>query len=253
MHDLSKQYSKKADYISLSVPKNPQDYHIASMSRPIYNEQTLVDSSFACTCTIPARPSSPFGSLLTTFPNKKAARTNAAREAMQFLISQDLAALLNNNNNNNGSSSSSSSSSSPSFSPTSDVAQIKKTETGGGGSGVGEMNRKIVSSKEADDFLANDASYTLKVLKLCSLLQLPQPTYRLAPNPLAPLPNILSGAAYFTKSSVSDSHPLLVGPVGEVRNVYGKKNAKEECARGVFQVLMKSITTSGEKDLVGGG
>lgn len=281
MHDLSKQYSKKL-IIYLSVP-NRQDYHTASMSRPIYNEQTLVDSSFACTCTIPARPSSPFGSLLTPFPNKKAARTNAAREAMQFLISQDLAALLNNNNNNNNASSSSpsfssssfsspsfssSSFSSPSFSSSSfspssfssssfsssssanDVAQIKKMETGGS---VGEMNRKIVSAKEADDFLANDASYTLKVLKLCSLLQLPQPTYRLAPNPLAPLPNILSGAAYFTQSSVSDSHPLLVGPVGEVRNVYGKKNAKEECARGVFQVLMKIITTSGERDLLGGG
>lgn len=222
--------------------QNPQDYHTASMSRPIYNEQTLVNSSFACTCTIPARPSSPFGSLLTPFPNKKAARTNAAREAMQFLISKDLAALLNNNNN--GSSSSCSSSS------TSDVAQIKKMETGGG---VGEMNRKIISSKEADAFLANDGSYTLKVLKLCSLLQLPQPIYRLAPNPLAPLPIILSGAAYFTQSWVSDSHPLLVGPVGEVRNVYGKKIAREECARGVFQVLMQIITTSGEKDLVAGG
>lgn len=41
--------------------------------------------------------------------------------------------------------------------------------------------------------------------------------------------------------------------MGEVRNVFGKKNAKEECARGVFQVLMKIITTSDEKDLVGRG
>ena len=26
-------------------------------------------------------------------------------------------------------------------------------------------------------------------------------------------------------------------PLGEVRNVYGRKNAKEDCARGVLEVL----------------
>lgn len=114
------------------------------------------------------------------------------------------------------------------------------------------MYRTLLSSFRADGSLAADTSYALKVLKLCSLLQLPQPTYRLAPNPLAPVPNILAGAAYFAEPAIH-RHPLLVGPVGEVRNVFGKKNAKEECARGVFQVLIKIITTSSEKDLVGGG
>lgn len=131
------------------------------------------------------------------------------------------------------------------------MAQIKKLRAGGS-SGEG-MNRKPLSSKEANDYLTNDASYVLKVLKLCSLLQIPQPIYQLGPNPLAPVVNVLSGAAYFSDRVVSESHPLLVGPVGEVRNVYGKKNAKEECARGVFQVLMKIVTTSSEKILVGGG
>lgn len=110
----------------------------------------------------------------------------------------------------------------------------------------------LLSSFKTGDNLAGDTSYTLKVLKLCSLLQLPQPTYRLATNPLAPVPNILAGAAYFAEPAVH-RHPLLVGPLGEVRNVYGKKNAKEECAKGVFQVLMKIITTSREKDLIGEG
>lgn len=111
------------------------------------------------------------------------------------------------------------------------------------------MCRTLLAPFKAEDSLAGDTSYTLKVLKLCSLLQLPQPIYRLAPNPLATVPNILAGAAYFPDSAIH-RHPLLVGPVGEVRNVFGKKNAKEECARGVFQVLMKIITTSAEKDLV---
>lgn len=112
----------------------------------------------------------------------------------------------------------------------------------------------LASFKAEEDNLAGDtSSYTLKVLNLCSLLQLPQPIYRLAPNPLATVPNLLAGAAYFPESAIH-RHPLLVGPVGEVRNVFRKKNAKEECAKEVFQVLMKIITTSGsEKDLVGGG
>lgn len=227
---------------------NPQDYHAASTSGgPIYKEQTLLGSSFSCICTIPARPSTPFGSLSTPFLSKKAARTNAAREAMQFLISQDLLPLINNTNSSTSSFSPSSSSFSFSSSAK-DVAQLKKTETGGGG----DMYETLLSSSKADGNLADYTSYTLKVLKLCSLLQLPQPTYRLSSNPLGPIPNILTGAAYFAESAI-DRYPLLAGPVGEVRNVFGKKNAKEECARGVFQLLMKIITTSREKDLVGGG
>ena len=46
---------------------------------------------------------------------------------------------------------------------------------------------------------------------------------------------MLSGAAYFLDAR----HGLLEGGVGEVRNVFGKKNAKEECARGVWEVLRR--------------
>lgn len=44
---------------------------------------------FACTCTIPSHDIE-FGSSTTPFSTKKAARNNAAKEAVQFLISQDL-------------------------------------------------------------------------------------------------------------------------------------------------------------------
>lgn len=33
-------------------------------------------------------------------------------------------------------------------------------------------------------------------------------------------------------------NPIFPKPLGEVFNVYGKKNAKEDCARGVLEVLM---------------
>lgn len=77
---------------------------------PAYTEYAL-GLNFACTCQIPSSlpntlsqtPSSPpttpsqssqttrtFGSATNPFPNKKAARANAAMEAVQYLIEQGL-------------------------------------------------------------------------------------------------------------------------------------------------------------------
>ena len=44
-------------------------------------------------------------------------------------------------------------------------------------------------------------------------------------------PNIYSGAVHFKDS------PLFPKPLGDVRNVFGQKNAKEQCARAVWEVL----------------
>ncbi|MCJ1378906.1 hypothetical protein MMC17_002005 [Xylographa soralifera] len=75
-----------------------------------------------------------------------------------------------------------------------------------------------------------EKSWGERVVDLCATLNLHLPTYRLAANdPIAP--NIYSGAAHF------ESEPLLRAPVGEVRNVFGRKNAREECARGVVAFL----------------
>lgn len=87
--------------------------------------------------------------------------------------------------------------------------------------------------------LSNSSSYTQKVHELCPLLGLPQPLYRLASDADGPMVNnILSGAAYFPNSPL----PLLSGPVGTIRNVFGKKNAKEECARELYTVLIQIAT-----------
>ena len=48
-----------------------------------------IGSLFACTCTVPGHDVV-FGSSTTPFSTKKAARSNAAKEAVQFLISQGL-------------------------------------------------------------------------------------------------------------------------------------------------------------------
>lgn len=52
---------------------------------PIFTEYS-VGTLFACTCLISLHPT-PFGSESVVFTSKKAARMNAAREAMEFLIS----------------------------------------------------------------------------------------------------------------------------------------------------------------------
>lgn len=58
------------------------------MQGPIYTDYG-VGQSFACTCVIPDN-STEFGGKTTTFSSKKAARFNAAREAVQYLIEAGL-------------------------------------------------------------------------------------------------------------------------------------------------------------------
>lgn len=169
---------------------------------PVFTEYSI-GSSFACTCTIPARSES-FGCVFGSFPNKKAARASAAMEAMEFLIEQGLANSEGKN------------------------VQVKAAK------------KKSKEKVEAIERVLSNVSTTdaQKINELCPLLGIPLPIYRFGPSPDAPVGNILSGAAYFP-----DNNPLLSGPVGMVRNVFSKKRAKEECAREVYRVLMQIATT----------
>lgn len=54
--------------------------------------------------------------------------------------------------------------------------------------------------------------------------------------------SLYSGSAYFV------DEPLLRGPIGEVENIFGKKNAKEESARGVWKVL---IALAAQRGVIG--
>lgn len=65
---------------------------------------------------------------------------------------------------------------------------------------------------------------------MAPLMGLPTPQYHIEPASAA-APNLLNG--YVTFNGV----PAFQGPVGEARNVYGKKNAREEVAKGVWEVL----------------
>ena len=79
-------------FISILTSEWETEFHDATSPSqgPVYNEYILPGPLFACTCHIPSHPT-PFGSSHVAFPNKKAARTNAAQEAMKHIIAQGLA------------------------------------------------------------------------------------------------------------------------------------------------------------------
>lgn len=81
--------------------------------------------------------------------------------------------------------------------------------------------------------------FSILDVELCPLLGLNCPQYRLQ----ATGSSLYSGSAYFP------DEPLLQGPIGEVEYVFGKKNAKEESARGVWKELMALAELRG---LIGG-
>ena len=66
---------------------------------------------------------------------------------------------------------------------------------------------------------------------MCPILGLTPPQYKIAPAS-ALAPNMLSGYASFP------GQPGMPPEIGEVRNVFGKKNAKEEIAKVVWEVLI---------------
>jgi len=77
------------------------------------------------------------------------------------------------------------------------------------------------------------------VTDICPLLGLTSPQYVLIPAPQ--VPNMLSGFGSFP------NQPGMPKQIGEIRNVFGKKNAKEEIAMGVWDVLKELAQKRGVK------
>ena len=76
-----------------------------------------------------------------------------------------------------------------------------------------------------------EKSWGQRVNELYPQLGLCPPTYRIEPKDPVSAPALFSGAAYF------EGNAVIEGPVGEVRQVFGRKKAKEECAKGVWIFL----------------
>jgi len=80
---------------------------------------------------------------------------------------------------------------------------------------------------------AGPSTFANQIHQLALLLGLTSPEYRLI---AAPNTALYSGALYF-----KDGTGVLVGALGQISGVYGKKAAKEECARGVVEVLRDEV------------
>jgi hypothetical protein len=78
---------------------------------------------------------------------------------------------------------------------------------------------------------------------LCTVLGLSPPEYRLAQS--AQAPSMYSGAAHFVHDPVLNDN----APVGEVRLVFGRKNAREACAEKVLGFLGGVLRERGGRDL----
>ncbi|KAK3062252.1 hypothetical protein LTS18_004516 [Coniosporium uncinatum] len=92
---------------------------------------------------------------------------------------------------------------------------------------TGRAITALPSQQEAD--AKKEKSYGQRVNELCVELGLGMPEYRFSADARAA--GFLSGGAWFLQS------PLVPSPVGEVRNVVGRKKAREECAKGLVRFL----------------
>ncbi|KAI9848294.1 MAG: hypothetical protein M1837_000558 [Sclerophora amabilis] len=177
-----------------------------------------VGGKFAYEVEIDARPAQPFGGRSVTFPSLKAAKSNAAREACEWLEREGLMAVRG-----------------PGGGMQTVGGEVSAGCGGGGesssssGVGGGRVASSITIENGDTGILKRDASAAQKVNDLCHILHVSPPHYSLTTHPNSP--SILSGSASFPND------PLLKSPVGEVRNIYGKKNAKDECAALVLAYL----------------
>ncbi len=233
----------------LTKPGIPTEYYVTENppAGPTYTEYA-VGINYACECLIPKRPDAPFGSRTAVFPNKKAARANAAREALLWLGENGYAGLttgadgtlvvvnLGGGKRKKGKGG-----------VTGVVAtEMEGTDKGASanasasadaaGSIVGGGKEKSFTARVNGTFLPDQhpipSTPLTPLTDFCPLLSLSPPEYRLTASAAAP--NMYSGAAYFVKDPV-----VVPGPVGEVRLVYGRKNAREACAASVWAFLTR--------------
>lgn len=157
--------------------------------------------AFACTCTIASYPSKVFGAKDRSFAGKKQARAAAAADAVRFLIAEGK------------------------LDAEGSTFARKKAKLS-----AGIMGHKFDPAEQSFK-LGTESTYGQKVSDLAPLLGLSTPQYHLTPESLN-APNLLSGYATFTNSS------HLPGQIGRVRNVFGKKGAKEAVAKEVWTVML---------------
>ncbi|KAL1612182.1 hypothetical protein SLS60_000406 [Paraconiothyrium brasiliense] len=170
--------------------------------QPTYTDYQL-GQSFSCELSIDGHPS-PFGDRTTYFTSKKSARQHAAGCAVKHFQAEGLWPETYT-----------------------ELGGIKKVKS----PPLSNSNTPTpLASTDSVDNLAGASSYAQRVAQLAAQLGLNTPEWRYAPSPAA-APGFHTVSCFFKNGGRHE------GPIGEVRHVFGKKRAKEECARLVLQYL----------------
>lgn len=175
---------------------------------PTYTDYAL-GQQFSCTLTIESSSSSPsdplqtFGSTTQLFSSKKLARHNAAKCAVEHFKAAGVW---------------------PDSST--DVGGIKKKKA------AHPQTMSMFSPTDSKSIASSPggASYAEGVATLALSLGLSLPEWRYTPSDV---PNFHTVSCYFKNGGPHE------GPLGEVRHIYGKKKAKEECAKLVLEYLLE--------------
>lgn len=169
--------------------------------QPTYTDYQL-GPRWACLMELEGHPN-PFGSLDAIFGSKKAARQNAAGCAVAYFKSRDQWPKDFTN-----------------------VGGIKKRKPGPTAPTLSSANGQQTTAPSS----TGAVSATQQVATLAIQLNLGTPEWRFThEDPSAP--DIHSVSCFFKDGGAH------AGPMGEVRNIFGKKKAKEECARLTLQYL----------------
>ncbi|KAF4545638.1 putative double-stranded rna-binding protein [Lasiodiplodia theobromae] len=217
--------------------------------RPMFQEFSL-GANYSMECIMPpddrpvpdGAPPQPeaFGGRNILFNSKKAAKTNAAREAVRWLRAAGCMPKKGHPTKKKMKAAQMMAATTPAFpaAPTSNANPVPlpiptpiSGDQQGNNAASGSDSEGGSSSSSAGAPGLKDRSLGEQVMILCSKLGCAQPIYKILPDPR--VPSMWSGAAYFPHDPAVGS----VQPVGEVRNVYGKKKAREEVAKKVLKHL----------------
>ncbi|USP79228.1 hypothetical protein yc1106_06502 [Curvularia clavata] len=176
-----------------------------SAPQPLYIDYQS-GTRFACLLTLEDHPE-PFGSLNSLFSSKKAARQDAARHAI--LHFQSLGVWPDESSAVGG------------------IKKKKKAQNAPSPTASATASTEDVNSPSGN---TNSTSFAQQVATIAASLTLPTPEWRFTPHPSDPTFHTV--ACFFRGAGPHE------GPIGEVRNVFGKKKAKEECARLALEYLL---------------
>ena len=146
------------------------------------------------------------------FGTKQAAKTYAAQEACRWLESHG---FMSSSSNGGGG-----------HLPTPMINNVAAAAAAAGTTAAVRVEGQTIQ-------LSRQATTAAKVHQLCHILNLPTAEYRFRTT-VGGASSFVDGGVYLPITS-GDHNQAIV----EVRGVLGKKKAREECARGLLEVLIK--------------